>query len=110
MATGIWEISQISLKKLVRSFRNRPYLENGSCKTCKMPLAPRWVSLALCLQTISVAVAGLGGAPKLSVLFFLVDDGGFEIGTFGNNVTSTPNIDGLAARAGCWLPQWNVQH
>jgi N-sulfoglucosamine sulfohydrolase len=34
------------------------------------------------------------------VLFFLVDDGGFEIGTFGNNVTNTPNIDGLAARAG----------
>jgi N-sulfoglucosamine sulfohydrolase len=65
-----------------------------------MPLAPRWVSLALCLQTISVAAAGLGEAPKLSVLFFLVDDGGFEIGTFGNNVTNTPNIDGLAARAG----------
>lgn len=28
----------------------------------------------------------------------LVDDGGFEIGAYGNNVIKTPNIDLLAAK------------
>ena len=37
---------------------------------------------------------------QLSILFFLVDDGGFEIGTFGNNITHTPHIDNLAKRRG----------
>ena len=34
-----------------------------------------------------------------NVLFLLVDDGGFELGAFGNKAISTPNIDALAARS-----------
>ena len=31
-----------------------------------------------------------------NILFLLVDDGGFELGPYGNNITHTPNLDQLA--------------
>ena len=36
----------------------------------------------------------------MSTLFLLVDDGGFQLGVYGDNVTVTPNVDGLGRRRG----------
>ena len=32
------------------------------------------------------------------MIYFLADDGGFEIGAYGNKVIKTPNIDHLAEK------------
>ena len=37
-------------------------------------------------------------APARNIIFFLVDDGGFELGSFGNKIIKTPHIDALASR------------
>ena len=36
----------------------------------------------------------------MSILFLLVDDGGFQLGLYDDNVTATPNIDALGRRSG----------
>ena len=37
---------------------------------------------------------------RMSTLFLLVDDGGFQLGSYGDNVTVTPNVDALGRRRG----------
>eukprot|EP00946_MAST-07B_sp_MAST-7B-sp1_P004289 g4289.t1 len=44
-----------------------------------------------------LGVAGVTAAPAKNVLFFLVDDGGFESPVWGNTALSTPHISALAA-------------
>ena len=44
-----------------------------------------------------VALATIANSAS-NILFLLVDDGGFELGPFGNNVTGTPHLNGLAAK------------
>lgn len=38
-------------------------------------------------------------ALQRNILFLLVDDGGFDIGAFGNRAIRTPHIDALASRS-----------
>ncbi|HXD29706.1 MAG TPA: sulfatase [Pyrinomonadaceae bacterium] len=43
-------------------------------------------------------IARAAPAPKYNVLFIIADDLRPELGTYGNKIIKTPNIDGLAAR------------
>ena len=38
-------------------------------------------------------------APQKNVLLMFIDDGGFEMGVYGNKAVNTPNIDNFAKRA-----------
>jgi iduronate 2-sulfatase len=58
--------------------------------------------LALCSYSVTLPttapVVGAAPAPKYNVLFIISDDLRPELGTYGNQIIKTPNIDALAAR------------
>ncbi len=43
--------------------------------------------------------ANAAPAPHKNVLLMFIDDGGFEMGVYGNKAVNTPNIDDFAKRA-----------
>jgi N-sulfoglucosamine sulfohydrolase len=43
--------------------------------------------------------ANAAPAPQKNVLLMFIDDGGFEMGVYGNKAVNTPNIDDFAKRA-----------
>ena len=53
-----------------------------------------WYLIACDMMTMTAR-----NAPPRNALFLLVDDGGFNLGAFGDHAISTPNIDALAARS-----------
>ena len=59
------------------------------------------VSLLLLLgSTIDSATALPGPVDdKKNVLLIFIDDGGFQMGVYGNKAVKTPNIDNFAKRA-----------
>ena len=60
------------------------------------------VSLLLFLSTSTIASAIALPGPtdsKKNVLLIFIDDGGFQMGVYGNKAVKTPNIDNFAKRA-----------
>ena len=51
--------------------------------------------LLLCGIVLQLANA----APQKNVLLMFIDDGGFQMGAYGNKAVKTPNIDNFAKRA-----------
>ena len=49
------------------------------------------------LAAIGFSLLASSAGQRNNILFMLVDDGGFELSPFGNNITRTPNIGALAA-------------
>lgn len=41
----------------------------------------------------------VNAAPQKNVLLMFIDDGGFEMGAYGNKAVNTPSIDNFAKRA-----------
>ena len=59
------------------------------------------VSLLLLLGSIIDGATALPGPvdDKKNVLLIFIDDGGFQMGVYGNKAVKTPNIDNFAKRA-----------
>ena len=60
------------------------------------------VSLLVLLSTSTIASAILLPGPtddKKNVLLIFIDDGGFQMGVYGNKAVKTPNIDNFAKKA-----------
>ena len=60
------------------------------------------VSLLMLLSTSTIASAILLPGPtddKKNVLLIFIDDGGFQMGVYGNKAVKTPNIDNFAKKA-----------
>ena len=59
------------------------------------------VSLLLLLGSIIDSATALPGPvdDKKNVLLIFIDDGGFQMGVYGNKAVKTPNIDNFAKRA-----------
>eukprot|EP00117_Sycon_ciliatum_P002004 scpid99725/ scgid4407/ N-sulphoglucosamine sulphohydrolase; Sulfoglucosamine sulfamidase; Sulphamidase len=81
--------------------RNR-YVHSGSViKTPFIWLGSILLILIVLISTLPPQLQAqrpLQTKPK-NVLFILADDGGFEMGSYGNNVSKTPHLDALAARS-----------
>lgn len=54
--------------------------------------------LGSAILTIATALPGLVDDKK-NVLLIFIDDGGFQMGVYGNKAVKTPNIDNFAKRA-----------
>lgn len=57
----------------------------------------RGLSWGLCFVSLLGLVAMAEAAPKKNVVVFVVDDLGFQLGSYGDKVVKTPNLDRLAA-------------
>ena len=56
-----------------------------------------WVILLVLVAQQAVSAAPPAG--QKNVLLMFIDDGGFQMGVYGNKAVKTPNIDGFAKRA-----------
>ena len=68
----------------------------------EMPSQTLSVCLLLFLGSIIIASATALPGPmddKKNVLLIFIDDGGFQMGVYGNKAIKTPNIDNFAKRA-----------
>jgi arylsulfatase A-like enzyme len=61
-------------------------------------MKPRFLMLCCWLSLGAIAAFGQGAAkPKYNVLFIMADDMRPELGTYGNKIIQTPNLDKLAS-------------
>jgi uncharacterized sulfatase len=61
-------------------------------------MKPRFLMLCCWLSLCAIAAFGQGAAkPKYNVLFIMADDMRPELGTYGNKIIQTPNLDKLAS-------------
>ena len=57
------------------------------------------VTLLLLLGSSIASSTALPTDDKKNVLLIFIDDGGFQMGVYGNKAVKTPNIDNFAKRA-----------
>ena len=62
-----------------------------------MATAFSWVILLALVAQQAVSAAPPAG--QKNVLLMFIDDGGFQMGVYGNKAVKTPNIDSFAKRA-----------
>lgn len=58
-------------------------------------------TLLLACITVQLLLAGAStpASSQKNVLLMFIDDGGFQMGVYGNKAVKTPNIDNFAKRA-----------
>ena len=56
-----------------------------------------WVILLILITLQAVSAAPPAG--QKNVLLMFIDDGGFQMGVYGNKAVKTPNIDNFAKKA-----------
>ena len=56
-------------------------------------------TLSVTLLLLLVSATALPTDDKKNVLLIFIDDGGFQMGVYGNKAVKTPNIDNFAKRA-----------
>ena len=65
-----------------------------------MEIYQRLLIIASICIILCFTITNANSSKKMSILFLLVDDGGFQLGLYDDNVTATPNIDALGRRSG----------